>query len=55
MAATAAAQTPRARPNVIIVLADDLGYADLGWTGADYIKTPSIDARAKSGTRFTNW
>jgi arylsulfatase A-like enzyme len=56
VAATATmSQAQPARPNVIIFLADDLAYADLGCTGADYIKTPNIDALAKSGTRFTNW
>jgi arylsulfatase A-like enzyme len=53
--AAVTAQTQPARPNVIIFLADDLAYADLGCTGADYIKTPNIDALAKSGTRMTNW
>jgi arylsulfatase A-like enzyme len=56
VAATATmSQAQPARPNVIIFLADDLAYADLGCTGADYIKTPNIDALGKAGTRFTNW
>jgi arylsulfatase len=47
--AAVSAQTQPARPNVIIFLTDDLAHADLGFTGADYIKTPNIDALAASG------
>src|SRR5262245_15146018 len=43
------------RPNVIFVLVDDLGHADLGCTGAKDIKTPNIDRLAKEGVRFTNF
>ena len=40
------------RPNVVLILADDLGYGDLGaWGGAD-LRTPHIDALAASGVRF---
>lgn len=42
-------------PNVIIILADDLGYSDVGCFGATDIRTPHIDAMAKAGTRFTNF
>lgn len=42
------------RPNVIIILADDLGYSDLGCYGGE-IKTPSIDWLAANGLRFTNF
>lgn len=41
------------KPNFIIILADDLGYGDLGITGSKQIKTPHIDQLAKSGIRFT--
>jgi len=54
--ARAAKPAPRAaaeRPNVIVVIADDLGYGDLGSYGSGYIKTPNIDALAKDGVRFT--
>ncbi len=34
---------------MIVILADDLGYGDLGCTGSRQIKTPSIDRRAKEG------
>lgn len=40
------------RPNVVVLLADDLGYGDLSIHGATDVKTPHIDALAKSGTQF---
>ncbi len=41
-------------PNVVIIMADDLGYADLGCYGCKDIRTPNIDKLAKDGLRFTN-
>ncbi len=41
------------RPNVIVFLADDMGYADAGFTGATDIKTPNLDKLAASGVVFT--
>jgi arylsulfatase A-like enzyme len=41
------------KPNVIFIMADDLGYADLGCYGQKLIKTPNIDKLAKEGMRFT--
>src|SRR5690242_5232310 len=46
------AQTPR-RPNILFILADDLGYGDLGCYGQREIQTRSIDALAGEGVRFT--
>ena len=47
------AQEKSNKPNFIIILADDLGYGDLGFTGSTQIKTPHIDALAKNGIVFT--
>lgn len=43
-----------ARPNVLIILADDLGYSDLGCYGSD-IATPNLDALAERGLRYTQF
>lgn len=43
-----------AKPNVIFILADDLGYGDLGCFGQKHIKTPNIDRLAAEGMRFTD-
>jgi arylsulfatase A-like enzyme len=51
-ASTAAAQG--GRPNIVFILADDLGYADLGCYGSKYYETPHIDAMARQGVRFTD-
>ena len=42
------------RPNIVIILADDLGYADLGCQGCEDIPTPHIDSIAANGVRFTD-
>ncbi len=41
------------RPNIIYIMADDLGYGDLGCYGQEIIQTPNIDRLASSGVRFT--
>ncbi len=43
------------KPNVIFILADDLGYAELGCYGQKWIKTPHIDSLAERGMRFTQF
>jgi arylsulfatase A-like enzyme len=54
MAGGAAAQAaPPARPNIIFILADDLGYGDLGSYGQKQIRTPRLDEMARNGMRFT--
>jgi arylsulfatase B len=37
------------RPNIVLILADDMGYGDLGCTGSQHLRTPHIDTLAKSG------
>jgi len=44
-----------AKPNIVYILADDLGFAELGCNGSDRYKTPNIDALANSGVRFTRF
>jgi arylsulfatase A-like enzyme len=41
-------------PNIIVILADDLGYADLGCQGSAEVKSPKIDSIARNGVRFTS-
>ncbi len=43
-----------AKPNIIVIVSDDAGYADFGCYGGKQIGTPNIDAIAKGGTLFTN-
>ena len=44
---------PADRPNVVFIMADDLGWTDLGCQGSKYYETPNIDRLAASGVRFT--
>ena len=45
---------PSRRPNIIFILADDIGYGDLGCYGAARVKTPNVDRLAREGIRFTD-
>lgn len=53
-AAVSAVEAPAKKPNIVIILSDDLGYADIGAHGCKDIPTPNIDRIAKGGVRFTN-
>src|SRR6478752_2062891 len=52
---TATAADPPRGPNVVFVLADDLGSAELGCYGQTRIRTPHVDQLAKDGVRFTRF
>ncbi|MCX6638505.1 MAG: sulfatase-like hydrolase/transferase, partial [Acidobacteria bacterium] len=46
---------PANRPNVILMMADDLGFGDPGFNGNRVIHTPNLDAMAQAGIRFTRF
>jgi arylsulfatase A-like enzyme len=55
-AAAAHAQSERAgRPNVVLIMSDDMGWADLGSYGATDIRTPNLDRLAREGLRLTDF
>jgi arylsulfatase A-like enzyme len=51
---TASTQAADERPNIIIIMSDDMGYSDIGCYGGE-IKTPNLDSLAKDGIRFTQF
>lgn len=52
--ALSCAPPPQAKPNIVVILADDLGYGDLSCYGATKIQTPHCDRLASEGMRFTD-
>ena len=54
VAGTSAAATP-SRPNIVVILADDLGYGEVGCYGQTIIQTPRLDQMAAEGMRFTHF
>jgi arylsulfatase A len=53
LAALAARAEPARPPNIVFILADDLGYGELGCYGQEKIRTPHLDRLAAEGLRFT--
>ncbi len=51
----AADKPTKAKPNIIFIFTDDLGWGDLGCYGHPYMKTPNLDKLAKQGTRFSQF
>lgn len=47
-------ENKKKQPNILFILADDLGYSDLGCNGNSYYETPHINRLARNGLRFTN-
>ena len=48
-------ETVESKPNIIVILVDDLGYGDLSGQGAEDMKTPNIDNIAREGLTFSNF
>ncbi len=55
LASAVPAWAARKKPNIVIVMADDLGYGDIGCYGNQRIQTPNLDAMASGGVRFTDF
>src|SRR6187549_882050 len=51
---SAAPQVKEGKPNILFIVGDDMGYADVGFHGCKDIPTPNLDALAASGVRFTS-
>ena len=54
-AASGLSAVSRRKPNIVLIVADDLGWGDLGCMGSRLIKTPHIDALARGGIRMTDF
>jgi len=54
LAGTGATPLQAPRPNIVIIISDDVGYGDVGCYGATRVKTPNIDRLAAQGLRFTD-
>ena len=54
LASPAALRAAETKPNIVLILADDLGWSDLGCYGADLHETPHLDRLAQQGLRFTD-
>lgn len=54
LTASDAGAAQRRKPNIILILADDIGYGDLGCYGATLVKTPHVDRLAHQGIRFSD-
>ena len=52
---TGCQHVPDKKPNIVFILADDLGYGELGCYGQELIHTPNVDKLAAEGMRFTNF
>ncbi|MCD6049341.1 MAG: sulfatase [Verrucomicrobia bacterium] len=53
-ASLVAASAAESKPNILFIVGDDMGYADVGFHGCKDIPTPNLDALAKEGVRFTS-
>jgi arylsulfatase A len=49
------AQSSKRKPNIVVIMADDLGYGDIGCFGAKNVRTPNIDNLAAQGIKFTSF
>ena len=50
----ASSHAAASKPNILFIVGDDMGYADVGFHGVKDIPTPHLDALAASGVRFTS-
>ena len=55
LAASSLLQSAESKPNIVFILVDDMGYADIGCMGAKDIRTPNIDRIAAEGVKFTDF